>query len=65
MVTLTNQSTLIREPRREHSRKPEAFFALVESLCPGRKLEMFSRQPRAGWVTSGIELDAAQDVEPV
>jgi N6-adenosine-specific RNA methylase IME4 len=42
VVTLTNQTTLIREARREHSRKPEAFYALVESLCPGRKYELFA-----------------------
>ena len=58
VVTLTNQTTLIREPRREHSRKPEAFYALVESLCPGRKYEHFSRTPRPGWTGYGLESDA-------
>ena len=56
-VTLTNQSTLIREPRREHSRKPEAFYALVESLCPGRKWELFARTQREGWASEGVESD--------
>lgn len=55
VVTLTNQTTLIRETRREHSRKPEAFYALVESLCPGRKWELFARTPRAGWTQEGVE----------
>lgn len=54
--TLTNQTTLLEAPRREHSRKPDEFFALVEQLCPGRaRLEMFSREPRTGWTTSGAE----------
>ena len=57
VVTLSNQTTLLREPRREHSRKPEAFYALVESLCPGRKYEHFSRTPREGWVGYGLEAD--------
>jgi N6-adenosine-specific RNA methylase IME4 len=55
-VTLTNQTTLITEQRREHSRKPEAFYTLVESLCPGRKYEMFARTPREGWAAEGLEL---------
>ena len=55
VVTLTNQSTLLRETRREHSRKPEAFYALVESLCPGRKWELFARTQRVGWASEGIE----------
>ena len=55
VVTLTNQTTLIREKRREHSRKPEAFYELVESLCPGRKLELFARAERKGWTVEGVE----------
>jgi N6-adenosine-specific RNA methylase IME4 len=55
IVSLKNQTTIIREKRREHSRKPEAFYALVEALCPGSKLEMFSRQPRKGWHVWGAE----------
>ncbi len=57
-LVLTNQTTMIREVRREHSRKPEAFYDLVESLCPGSKLEMFSRTPRNGWQQWGAETNA-------
>jgi N6-adenosine-specific RNA methylase IME4 len=56
-VQLTTQSTLLREARREHSRKPEAFYTLVDSLCLGRKLDYFGRTPRAGWNTYGLESD--------
>jgi N6-adenosine-specific RNA methylase IME4 len=52
---LTNQSTILRAPRTEHSRKPEAFYQLVEHLCPGSKLEMFSRRSRDGWDGWGDE----------
>lgn len=51
-VTLTNQTTLLRAPAGRHSEKPDAFFAMVESLCPAPKdgrLEMFARQARKGW----------------
>lgn len=54
-VTLTNQTTVLSAPLREHSRKPEAFFVLVDGLCPGSKLEMFAREPRAGWSSWGAE----------
>jgi N6-adenosine-specific RNA methylase IME4 len=55
VVTLSNQCTILRAPRREHSRKPDEFFALVESVCPGSKLEMFAREPRKGWSVWGGE----------
>ena len=35
--------------------KPDEFYRLVESLCPGSKLEMFSREKREGWVGHGNE----------
>jgi N6-adenosine-specific RNA methylase IME4 len=54
-VTLTNQTTVLHAPVREHSRKPEEFYTLVEALCPGSKLEMFARQARPGWVAHGSE----------
>lgn len=58
-VTLSAQSTILSAPRLSNSEKPPEFFALVESLCPaGPKLEMFAREHRQGWVTSGSELPA-------
>ena len=47
---------IIREPRRKHSQKPEAFYNLVQELCPGRKIEIFSRNKREGWESYGDEL---------
>lgn len=55
VVNLTRETTLLTAPRREHSRKPEEFYALVEALCPGSKLEMFARAPRKGWASWGAE----------
>ena len=57
VVLLRNQTTVLHGPLREHSRKPDAFYELVETLCVGRKLEMFSRQPREGWTQHGCERD--------
>ena len=55
-ITLTNQTTAISGPLRKHSEKPEEFYQLVESLCPGSKLEMFCRSPREGWASHGNEV---------
>jgi N6-adenosine-specific RNA methylase IME4 len=58
MVSLTHQSTALTAPLREHSRKPDEFYALVESLCPGSKAELFAREPRAGWAQHGHDVAA-------
>ncbi len=58
MVTLTNQTTELRAALREHSRKPDEFYSMVEALCPGTKLEMFAREARAGWGAWGAETGA-------
>ena len=54
-IELTNQTTALHGPLRRHSQKPEEFYQLVESLCPGSKLEMFARQKREGWMSHGNE----------
>lgn len=46
---------IIREPRRQHSRKPEAFYELVDHLCVGRKLDIFGREQRKNWDIWGKE----------
>jgi len=48
-----NHSTVLEAARREHSRKPEEFYALVEEACPGSKVELFCRQRRDGWRVYG------------
>lgn len=43
---------------REHSRKPDEAFRAAEALMPGvQRLELFSRQRRAGWSVWGNEVD--------
>jgi N6-adenosine-specific RNA methylase IME4 len=62
VVNLTNQTTVMESLRREHSRKPDEFYALVEALCPGSKLEMFSRaDERKGWTLHGNESGARRE----
>lgn len=41
--------------RSHHSRKPEAFLDMVETVSPGPYVEMFARRDRLGWDTWGNE----------
>jgi len=47
---------IIREKRREHSRKPEAFYQMVERMTIGIKLDYFSRESRKNWFHYGAEI---------
>lgn len=48
---------IITEARREHSRKPEAFYEMVNEVCVGKKLDFFSREGREGWDNFGNDLN--------
>jgi N6-adenosine-specific RNA methylase IME4 len=49
----TKHRDIIREQRREHSRKPDQFYSMVEQITYGRRLEYFSREKRNGWEVFG------------
>jgi N6-adenosine-specific RNA methylase IME4 len=51
----TTWRDIIEEPRREHSRKPDKFYEMVDALTIGRKLDFFSREQREGWENYGNE----------
>jgi N6-adenosine-specific RNA methylase IME4 len=48
---------VIVAPAREHSRKPDEFYARAEVFCPGPRLDLFGRQSREGWIVYGNEAD--------
>ena len=48
---------IMREPRRQHSRKPECFYELVETITIGNRLDYFSRENRNGWSVYGADLN--------
>lgn len=56
------QVNMIETRKREHSRKPDEQYGLIESCSPGPFLEMFARHPREGWSVWGDE--SAEDVVP-
>jgi N6-adenosine-specific RNA methylase IME4 len=50
------RSNVIVAPRTGHSRKPEAFYDLVETVSPDPRVELFARNhQRLGWDTFGNE----------
>ena len=51
------QVNILRTQKREHSRKPDEFYTLVESCSPSTYLEMFARGSRPGWTTWGHQAD--------
>jgi N6-adenosine-specific RNA methylase IME4 len=48
---------ILNEPRREHSRKPDSFFTMIETITKGRRLEYFSREKRDGWEVFGNDIN--------
>lgn len=49
----TTWRDIISEPRREHSRKPDIFYKMVDEITVGRKLDYFSRDKKTGWEVFG------------
>ncbi|HLX60127.1 MAG TPA: MT-A70 family methyltransferase [Planctomycetota bacterium] len=49
------QVNLMSTRKREHSRKPDEIYDLVEACSPGPYLELFARFPRNGWDQWGNE----------
>ena len=51
------QENMIVKSKREHSRKPDEQYELIESCSWGPYLEMFARGPRPGWVCWGNQAE--------
>lgn len=57
------QVNLLATRKREHSRKPDEIYDLIEACSPGPFLELFARFPRPGWQQWGNEeVEANQDL---
>ena len=56
-----SQVNIIRSRKREHSRKPDEQYEIIERCSPGPYLELFGRGSRKGWTTWG---DQASEYEP-
>lgn len=53
----TTYRDIIIEARREHSRKPDSFFEMIEKITMGNRLEYFSREKREGWKVFGNDIN--------
>lgn len=53
-----SQVNMIETRKREHSRKPDEQYDLIEACSPGPYLEMFARHPRDGWDVWGDEAES-------
>ena len=49
------QVNILSTQKREHSRKPDEIYELIEACSPGPYLELFARFPRRGWDQWGNE----------
>lgn len=52
-----SQVNIIRSRKREHSRKPDEQYEIIESCSPGPYLELFARGSRENWDVWGSESD--------
>jgi N6-adenosine-specific RNA methylase IME4 len=52
-----SQVNYISSQKREHSRKPDEIFPIIEACSPGPFLELFARGEREGWDVWGNQAD--------
>lgn len=55
------QENIISTRKREHSRKPDEQYEIIESCSWGPRIELFARGPRKGWFVWGNQ---AESYEP-
>lgn len=53
------QVNLFATRKREHSRKPDELYDIIEQCSPGPYLELFARHGRKGWIQWGDESPVA------
>jgi len=50
------QVNIIRVPKREHSKKPDELYEIIEKCSPGPYLELFARGERRNWEQWGDQV---------
>ena len=55
------QVNLLPTRKREHSRKPDEIYPIIEACSPGPRLELFARGVRPGWSVWGNQADDAYE----
>jgi N6-adenosine-specific RNA methylase IME4 len=59
------QVNLFSTRKREHSRKPSELYPLIEECSPGPYLELFAREPVAGWTCWGDEVESYAETSQI
>lgn len=54
------QTNVLVSQKREHSRKPDCLYSIIERCSPGPYLELFARHRRNGWSQWGDQAPQAQ-----
>jgi N6-adenosine-specific RNA methylase IME4 len=47
--------------KREHSRKPDEIYPIIEGCSPGPRIELFARGTRPGWTAWGNQAEATYE----
>lgn len=55
------QVNIIRSQKREHSRKPDEQYPIIEGCSWGPRIELFSRGVRKGWTVWGNQADESYE----
>lgn len=58
------QVNIIPTRKREHSRKPDEMYDIIEACSPAPRIELFARNVRPGWTCWGNEV-LGEDPEPL
>ena len=58
------QVNYIATRKREHSRKPDEQYAIIEACSPGPYIELFARGARDKWTSWGIEAKPEHAAQP-
>ena len=51
------QVNYLATQKREHSRKPDELYPIIEACSPGPYAELFARRPPLGWNSWGDEFE--------
>ena len=58
------QTNVLTTRKREHSRKPDELYDIIEACSPGPFFELFARHPRNGWAQWGNEVVEDSSIRP-
>jgi N6-adenosine-specific RNA methylase IME4 len=56
------QVNFLATMKREHSRKPDEIFPIIEACSPGPRLELFAREKRRGWTVWGNQAPVEEEL---